>query len=379
MRFVTIGEDTTMQPNQPQQEPIDPWAGHDPTGHVPVTGQFPATGSMPGTDPWAAQNPPAYQQPPPQYQQQPYQPPYAPNPGAAGERRKGLFVVVGVVAAIVLLAVAGGVVWLVGQAGGKGDAGQGGTPAAAVGWNVGSCIYVSKNSWTRPTPSPLTPEIKRAIEQSKQYSPIGCDDAKALAKITAVGTVGTAAGGQAGGDGCPDDTDLAVQEKSAVNGSSGKVYCTRNVKDPHPGDPGGGGGAIVAGDCVYVGSTNAARALNDQIAEEACAEGYFGKVTARAADKQGCPAETITRVEVKDAKGGVLCLVQGDGKSYIAKPGDCVNWPGNQYTPATRDDCGRGPGVFGLAGFADDAKGCPAGSTGRQHTGYDRFLCLKSR
>jgi hypothetical protein len=47
---------------------------------------------------------------------------------------------------------------------------------------------------------------------------------------------------------CPPRTDLALSQPGT---SSLGYFCARNLKPPHPGDPGMGGGTIDVGDCLH--------------------------------------------------------------------------------------------------------------------------------
>ncbi|MEV4438239.1 hypothetical protein AB0K09_04345 [Streptomyces sp. NPDC049577] len=65
-------------------------------------------------------------------------------------------------------------------------------------------------------------------------------------------------GPRASGPRCPDATDFVLHITAVTAGTSERdslpegYACMRNLRAPHPGDPGGGGGPLtVAGDCVY--------------------------------------------------------------------------------------------------------------------------------
>jgi hypothetical protein len=284
--------------------------------------------------------------------------------------------IIGLVAALVL--VTGGVVTavLLTAGGRKHPAASSATSAAPGGWTVGSCIYVAKDS-PLATSSVLNPATREAIEESKEYALISCGDPKAVAKITALGAQ-VQPGKPLTASGCPDDTDFAVRTKTSTGRLESQVYCTRNLKPPHPGDPGGGSGALVVGDCVYIGSSNGAKVLNDEVAEIPCSnDGYFAKVLAKTPDKAACPAGTISRIPLGDPGGTLLCLGRGGGDGgRIANAGDCLWTSANTYMPATRDNCTpRAPER--LDSFADSAAQCPKGTHGRQFTGYDRILCVR--
>jgi hypothetical protein len=284
-------------------------------------------------------------------------------------------VLVGAVVLVVLLGGGGTVAWLLSRH--SGPAASGGASPAPATWGVGSCIWQSKD-FPHPTPSVVDPAVQRMIEQAKEYQPVACSDPRAIAKITALGAH-VPKDKPIQDSGCPDDTDMAVRTKTVGLGadSDSQVYCLRNLKAPHPGDPGGGGGALVANDCVWVASSNGSRPLNDRVAEVPCAGGdWFAKVVAKTRDKAACPADTLSRVPSGDSAGNLLCLSQA-GTGLIAKPGDCVMTPSNYYRPAIRTDCVRAALVYPVVAMADSAAQCPQRTHGRQFTGYDRWLCVR--
>jgi len=286
-------------------------------------------------------------------------------------------VLFGVAALVVLLGAGGTVAWVLSRHGGgpKNPAGGASPAGAAATWGVGSCIYLSKD-FPYATPSVVNPEMQHIIEQSKEYQPVSCSDPRAIARITSLGAhIDQSKPIQ--DSGCPDDTDMAVRTKTTGLGatSDSQVYCMRNLKAPHPGDPGGGGGGLVVNDCVYVGSSNGGRLLNDQVEELPCADGFFAKVVGKTHDKASCPGDTLSRIPYGDS-GDLLCLSQA-GTGLIAKPGDCVSTPSNYYRPAIRTQCVRAPLGYPLVAMADSAAQCPKGTRGHQYTGYDRWLCVR--
>jgi hypothetical protein len=221
----------------------------------------------------------------------------------------------------------------------------------------------------------MSPELKQVWEQRKQYSTIDCSDARALSKITAMGVAIRVGERRPADDGCPADSDAALLIQNIVP-SAGQVVCVRLLKGPHPGDPGGGGGKLVAGDCVVVASSSGTRASNDRVFEGPCAEeGWFAQIAATAPDAAGCPADrTLSRVPQPGTQGAVLCLGQGD-KGLIAKPGQCVRLADNYYLPPARVECGSPESMFHVDGFADASGKCTGGARAVGATGYDRALC----
>jgi hypothetical protein len=108
---------------------------------------------------------------------------------------------------------------------------------------------------------------------------------------------------------CPAGTDLLVdgEQGPVVDGDIAAVpqtWCLRNVDAPHPGDPGQGGGELVAGDCFAIDAAG-------EISEAACDGG--GRTTPqyrllaieeRAAD---CPSDTAHPIELNSYPPRVLC------------------------------------------------------------------------
>ncbi len=89
------------------------------------------------------------------------------------------------------------------------------------------------------------------------YRQAWCADPVAVAKVTKVqpGLPGLA--GALAIPECSDGTDIVLSTANftapyAAGQSTFGYACARNLEPPHPGDPGGGGGAgIIVGDCVY--------------------------------------------------------------------------------------------------------------------------------
>jgi hypothetical protein len=247
-----------------------------------------------------------------------------------------------------------------------------GAPEAAA-WEVGSCVKQTGGP-TSIAPS-LDPDKKRTLEAQRQFAPVDCDDSQALSKIEALGVKVNAGAATPTDDGCPDNTDEAYLIQGIVSGA-GQIVCARLLKAPHPGDPGGGGGKVVTGDCITVLSTGNQRGANDEVAEDACATGYWAKVLATAADAGGCTAEgTLSRVPLPGRTGVVLCLGTGD-KGAMPKPGDCVDLSlESRGLPPLRAECGSRASLWRFEAFADGSGKCTAGNTARAATGYDRKIC----
>ncbi|GAA3381634.1 hypothetical protein [Cryptosporangium minutisporangium] len=175
---------------------------------------------------------------------------------------------------------------------------------------------------------------------------------------------------------CPDDTDdvhwVAPADRSE------QIACVRRLAAPHPGDPGGGQGQLVTGDCVSVIRANSTTAPNDRIVETPCAtKGWFATVTGvvrgTPASDPPCPAGTLSRVLHPVKTGMVACLGQGDGGN-IAGPGECLKSLKDAWVPIERVDCGTQTFMFKVVGFAGADGTCEDGDPVALG-GYDRRLC----
>ncbi|GAA2089924.1 hypothetical protein GCM10009801_54530 [Streptomyces albiaxialis] len=143
---------------------------------------------------------------------------------------------------------------------------------------------------------------------------VGCGTERAGAKVLA-----RHEGSAAKGPRCPERTDyvLHISERrpeSDEDGEDGEsdedsagplprgYACMRNLEAPHPGDPGGGGGArTIVGDCVYTTSRET------EVKETPCAPraGRHApefEVVRRTAGRAGCPAGTALFVDLGGAR-----------------------------------------------------------------------------
>jgi hypothetical protein len=247
-----------------------------------------------------------------------------------------------------------------------------------VGWRVGSCVHQVDGPTT--IPADVSAEEREVMLAQQMFEPVACSDERALSRITDLGAELDPFGDAPADDGCPDDTDVAYEGRNAVSGLSTRVMCARNLEPPHPGDPGGGAGNYLVGDCVFVFSSISAGVVNDQVPEVPCDQpGWFATIVAMAPAADACPPEALSRLASPQQPGTVLCLARdgtaASGGTMLA-PGDCVDFGTSQIQyPPQPIDCGD-PLARRLDAFAEQPGVCPDGGPSEPTTGYDRELCL---
>jgi hypothetical protein len=135
------------------------------------------------------------------------------------------------------------------------------------------------------------------------FHQVSCDDPAAVARVTVRRATGSAASPD-----CPDTTDfvLSISGTSAAQASAAPdaqgYACLRDLRPPHPGDPGMGGGPnTIVGDCVYTEGP-------DEAEETACnGSGKHPpqyKVVAVVTGRADCPHATSLYVGVERHKVG---------------------------------------------------------------------------
>ncbi|TDC75258.1 hypothetical protein [Actinomadura sp. 7K507] len=208
---------------------------------------------------------------------------------------------------------------------------------------------------------------------------VECDAPEAKATVLKVTDEGEATGFQFGTRSepdCPDGTD-GITNVTVETGSK-RYYeaCVRNIKGPHPGDPGAGGALLSVGDCVSGGS------LGIGGKEEPCSGSeWYGKVIARVDSERSCPAKTLETMKMRSFAGGevarpVLCLGAGGG---VLATGDCIGDPSFNIGSLPKADCGTGKAVAKVVGRVKSKQECPAEGTHFMTSdgGYLPVLCLK--
>ena len=94
-------------------------------------------------------------------------------------------------------------------------------------------------------PEPTSGEVGMPKDAgSVDYRPLTCDDPAATVTVLDIQDAV-----QVGQVHCPAGTDLVFQKVGQAGGRT-QAVCARNLSDDHPGDPGMGGGQLMAGDCV---------------------------------------------------------------------------------------------------------------------------------
>lgn len=261
--------------------------------------------------------------------------------------------------------------------------GDGASPdGESAGWRVDSCIHQVAGPTTIPPDA--SPEQRQLIEARQVFEPIGCSDDRAVARITHLGAEVEIAQPRPTDDGCPDDTDASFVVEDPISGLERQIVCARNLEPPHPGDPGGGGGNQVVGDCVFVSSDITAGVFNDRVVEIPCdEEGWFATIVALAPDPASCPPEALSRLPSPEQQGEVLCLAPDGPEATggtMAAPGECAIFDSVQMAfpprPASCDALEDDFEVRRIEAFAEQPDACPDGGESRPVTGYDRELCL---
>lgn len=208
---------------------------------------------------------------------------------------------------------------------------------------------------------------------------VKCDDGTAEGKVVKVvdeRSVNSSAHQSRPQPECPDGTDGVANVQTDRESEIVYMACVRNLKGPHPGDPGAGGGSLGVGDCVSGARGTAGR-------EVPCSgDDWYGKLIGRVDTEQSCPAETQEVLKLKPRGGRghvprpVLCLGSG---GQVLSPGECIADPSVAITPS-RADCSTSQAVAEITGRAKTRQECPAGTT---HYREDRMqsylpvLCLK--
>ncbi|SNT62015.1 hypothetical protein SAMN05443665_10682 [Actinomadura meyerae] len=206
---------------------------------------------------------------------------------------------------------------------------------------------------------------------------VRCDGSDAKAKVLKITDQGKASGltitSRSEPD-CPAGTDGVTNVRGEKTDENYFEACVRNVKGPHPGDPGAGGAFLTAGDCVSSGSIGFGK-------EQPCARpGWYGKIIARVDAEKSCPAQTIEVMKMRSFSGSlarpVLCLGPGGG---VLSPGECIQDPSFKVGDLDKADCGSSQAVAKVVGRVATQRECPSEATHYMTSkgAYRPVLCLK--
>jgi hypothetical protein len=156
-------------------------------------------------------------------------------------------------------------------------------------WKVGQCV---------------TPGGTAGDQTNTEFTRTGCDASKAAAKVTKMTT-----GGMGITPNCPEDTDAIINASGSLGG--GTVACIRNLKAPHPGDAGQGGGQFRAGDCLQDPETDLPLPENSTLNEVPCASPHWATVTRLSEDAASCPKGGSNDVVPTTTFHEALCVRRG--------------------------------------------------------------------
>lgn len=152
------------------------------------------------------------------------------------------------------------------------------------------------------TRAPVVGECAAAVEGTPwQYVYRACDDERATVRLTQ--TLPSPAPADSS---CPEGTDTVAQvtQDAGSAAGDGALWCLRNLSPPHPGDPGGGGGQLVVGDCL--GTATSGRSV------EVPCEGGDPSPEYRVGwmpDAAGaCPAESVAAIDLQVPFPARFCL-----------------------------------------------------------------------
>ena len=173
---------------------------------------------------------------------------------------------------------------------------------------------------------------------------------------------------------CPKGADGVTDVKIAESSDTVRA-CVRNLKSPHPGDPGAGGGLVGPGDCVSDGPMSKGH-------ERPCSGSkWYGKVIARADSEEGCPAGTMETLDARTSRHDriprpIFCLGAGGG---VVSPGTCIEDPSYLYGMPRTVDCSSSLAVGQVVARTKTTDECPSEAT-HEFTAEGRYLpvlCVK--
>ncbi|RJL33370.1 LppU/SCO3897 family protein [Bailinhaonella thermotolerans] len=340
-------------------------------------GNHPPRGRRP--PPYGGHAPPGFQAPRPRPADEPpigppfgYGPPagipYPDEPERRPGRRRALLLAVVVTAVVV--AVAATAVLLMARGPGGDDprvdalATSSHTPTPVLTppsrWAVGACV--------RPEAVGTAPPSSPAVPQTDQdFLLAHCSDPQATGRVTSMLDESEPLTEPA----CPEDTDEAIMVGAE------ETACVRNLREPHPGDPGRGGGVLRAGDCVAD--------PNESLGgERPCGDsGWYGKVVGRAEKASECPDGTQETLRMRGSPRPIVCL--GDEGEVVSK-GDCIRslkkyGKSVPLSAVEKVDCGSKDAWAKVTARVKKRGDCPKGTDqyleSRDEDAYRPVTCLR--
>ncbi|MFC5720304.1 hypothetical protein ACFP1Z_09030 [Streptomyces gamaensis] len=129
-----------------------------------------------------------------------------------------------------------------------------------------------------------------AMSGGGSWFQVDCADARASARVLA-----RYSGPESRGPRCPEPTDFVLGITGEAHAREGYA-CLRNLRPPHPGDPGMGGGPLtVTGDCV---ATEPGGLVRETACDGSGPRAPQYKITREVEGRAECPPETDLYVHV---------------------------------------------------------------------------------
>jgi hypothetical protein len=208
---------------------------------------------------------------------------------------------------------------------------------------------------------------------------VACEDPKAKAKVVKITREGKRSSFEVNATSapdCPDGADGVTRVSLKAGDAQYWEACVRNLKGPHPGDPGAGGAMISKGDCVSSATLGFG-------GEKPCTDpNWYGKVLTRADSPEDCPApQTLETMTLKSFSGSaperpVLCLGQGGG---VLGAGDCIQDPSFAFGGLKKADCGTQAAIAKVEARVKTKQECPSTATHflESKEALLKVMCLK--
>lgn len=170
---------------------------------------------------------------------------------------------------------------------------------------------------------------------------LDCSDGEARYRVLGITTPGAKP--------CPLPTDAVVP----IAGAFSDQGCLRSLRPPHASAPGGGGGILLAGDCIADPTAGLA------MPETRCGSPTeWATVSAITTSRGRCPRsalDVVSRATFEPDR--FLCLSGGPG---VIEPGDCVTDP--LVTGLEEVRCGLPEAAFRVSKRVASRQACPAGA-----------------